>query len=713
MSIVVEYIVSFIAYHRHKGGDTLLKTLPSVTLLHLGRASMHALLSTSATFLASGAFFLTFQLSTFNLNAQNADSLRRERLSEVEISTQRTPSELRTAAPTQVLAAEQLQKAGALQLSDAIKEMAGVTLKDYGGVGGIKTISARGLGSQFSTITIDGIPVDDSQNGQVDLGRYTLGNAAYVSLSQGQEQSPLLSARAYAAGSTLNMETAVPQFWPGEHIKLRAGFEGGSFGLLSPTLLWEQWWNKKIRSSIYVNYLRSDGDYPFTLYYTASHQDSSSTERRRHSAVWMLTADGNIFYTIDSGNTLMMKAHYMRGEHQLPGPVHYYTQALSNENTREEVAFIQTRWRVEREKWKMQLLGKFQTTYDFYEDSSSSSLTGYLFNEYRQREGYLSASTNITLTDCLWLDLAADGDLSRLESNLAQRNDVLRRKLVAVAALRYRHNALELRGNLVFNSVGDRVGDLDTTPLFQRLSPYFSAMYTLSEGTTLRLFYKETFRIPSFGELYFFQSIPRNLRPECAHQLNLGLTHALQLTAYSLQFTADLYYNHVADKIVARPGHNMYYWSMENLGTVDILGLDATADLSFNIQHSTFNINLNYSYQHAVDHSKPGSKVYGHQIIYTPRHSGGASLRWEHPWVNLGATAMIVGERYSGAQNSDATRLPTYCDLGLSADRSFDLRIGTLTLRASILNLLDTQYEVVRSYPMMGRNWRLSLVYDF
>ena len=696
MSIVVEHIVSFIVRLRPRLGGQLLRTL-----------------------LTSGAFFFlfAFHLSPLTIKAQTPDSLRRERLEEIEISAQRAPSELRTAAPTQVLDAEYLEHSGALQLSDAIKQMAGVTLKDYGGVGGIKTVSARGLGSQFSTITIDGIPVDDSQNGQVDLGRYTLGNAAYVSLSQGQEQSPLLSARAYAAGSTLNMETSVPSFWPGEHVKLKAGLEGGSFGFFSPALLWEQWWNRKFRSSFYVNYLRSDGDYPFTLYYTASRQDSSSVERRNHSAVWMLTADGNLFYTIDSGNTLMVKAHYMRGEHQLPGPVHFYSQENSNENTREEVAFLQAKWKVERGKWKTQVLGKFQATYDFYEDSSSTSITGYLFNEYRQREGYLSASTDITLSDHFSLDFAADGDLSHLESNLATRNDVTRSKLIAVAAAKYQLSPFTFHFNLVYNNTLDHVVDLDTTPHFQRLSPFLSAMCSLGEGTTLRLFYKETFRVPSFGELYFFQSLPRNLRPECAHQLNLGITHAqefpLSTFNFQLSTTIDAYYNRVTDKIVARPGHNMYYWSMENLGIVDILGVDATAEFSFSLHPSTFILHLNYSYQYAVDHTLPDSKTYGHQIIYTPRHSGGASLRWENPWVNLGATAMIVGERYSGPQNSDATRLPAYCDFGINVDRSFDLRIGTLSLRAAIQNLFDVQYEVVRSYPMMGRNWRLGIVYDF
>jgi outer membrane receptor protein involved in Fe transport len=153
----------------------------------------------------------------------------------------------------------------------------------------------------------------------------------------------------------------------------------------------------------------------------------------------------------------------------------------------------------------------------------------------------------------------------------------------------------------------------------------------------------------------------------------------------------------------------MYYWSMENLGIVDILGLDATAEFHF----SLFTFHLNYSYQHAVDHSKEGSKTYGHQIVYTPRHSGGASVRWENRWVNLGATLMVVGDRYSLAQNIEQNRLPAYCDLGLSADRKIDLRLGTLSLRLQVLNLLDTQYEVVRAYPMMGRNWKVNITYEF
>lgn len=635
------------------------------------------------------------------LVSQAQDTVRA--LDEVEVSSQRAPATMRTAVPTQVMDIERIEAQGALQLSDAIKQMAGVTLKDYGGVGGLKTVSARGLGTQFSTLTIDGVAVDNSQNGQVDLGRYLLGNAAYVSLSQGQQQDELLSARAYAAGNVISLVSSEPRFFLAERTNLKVGMELGSFNMLSPTLLWEQKWNKRLKSSLWVNYLKSDGDYPFTLYYTTDHQGQTSEERRKHSAMHMLTADASLFYTIAHNNTLTAKLHYMRGMHQLPGPVQLYNQVLSAENTREEVAFGQLRWRVEREQVKWQILAKAQQTWDFYADSAASTPSGYLHNEYLQREAYLSGSAAWSPTEWLDVNVSMDGASNWLNSNLQQRYAVQRSSLLGVVDVRMHHKGLEARAHMLSTMIRDRVADLDTMPLYSRLSPYASIMYTLGNGTTLRYFYKETYRAPNFSELYFF-TMPRDLRPECARQHNIGVTH----TAERWGGTLDVYYNRVTDKIIAIPMQNMFLWSMQNLGKAEIIGVDATADINL----TAFTVHLNYSYQHAVDRSTPQSKTYGHQIAYTPRHSGGTTMRWENRWVNLGASAMLVGERYYRMQNSDATRLPAYCDLGLSADHKFDLRWGAMTVQVQVLNLLNTQYEVVRSYPMMGRNYRLKITYE-
>ena len=648
-----------------------------------------------------GAFFLCIYMLGNQVVAQDTIQV----LDEVEVSTQRTPSTLRTASPTQVMDASTIEAQGALQLSDAVRQMAGVTLKDYGGIGGMKTVSARGLGSQFSAVTIDGVPVENAQNGQVDLGRYLLGNAAYVSFSQGQEQQSLLTARARAAGNVLNLETSEPQFFELQRNSFKLGLEAGSFGLWSPSAQWEHRWTRKLKSSLWVNYLRSDGDYPFTLYYTSSRSDSTSRERRLHSAMHMLSADANLFYRISDSNRLTFKVHLMDGWHQLPGHVRFYRQEPSAESTTEQMVFAQMRWYRKNGIWQSQVVAKWQYSNDIYEDSNYlHSTSHYLMNRYRQQEGYASASVVGGLLPWLDVGAAVDGDLSRLWSNLGQRNDVLRGNVMGDLSVRLHSRRCELSGHLLANGTADVVADIDTMPRYNGLSPYVALMYNPTMGLTLRYFYKSAYRVPTFSELYFFQSLPRQLRPERAHQHNVGLTYS----APTWGGTLDVYFNRVTDKIVARPGQNMFYWTMENLGLVHILGVDATLSARL----GPVEVQANYSFAHAVDRTDPESVYYGHQIRYTPRHSGGGSLRWENRWVNVGLTAMVVGRRYTMPQNTPENCLPAYCDLGIGIDRRIPLRWGNVRLQAQVLNLADAQYEVVQFYPMMGRNYRLSVVFE-
>ena len=74
---------------------------------------------------------------------------------------------------------------------------------------------------------------------------------------------------------------------------------------------------------------------------------------------------------------------------------------------------------------------------------------------------------------------------------------------------------------------------------------------------------------------------------------------------------------------------------------------------------------------------------------------------------------MQVGERYSMHQNSDESRLEPYADHSITADRSFHLAACDLKFQVQVLNLLDKQYEIVRSYPMMGRNYRVKIILEF
>lgn len=661
--------------------------------------------------------------SVLPLSAQDTSRhQQRRQLAPVVVTKDKRPSATLSQAPVQVVDIKKMESSGALLLSDALKQMAGVTLRDYGGVGGMKTVSARGLGSQFSTLTIDGVAVNDAQNGQVDLGRYLLGNSAFVSLSNGQQDEMLLSARATAAGSIINMETREPQFLPGERTHLRVGAEMGSFGMLSPSLTVEQKLGKRLSLTAFGNWLQSRGDYPFTLYYTPSHQDSSSRERREHSSMWLATGDVNLFFRPASNRSLSAKIHYVQGYHELPGPVTFYVKSGS-ESTKEKLFFAQVRYKEAYQKTSWQVIGKYQYTNDLYENFKAPTLSRYQKSEYGQQEGYLSASAVWRPLQHLSASLATDAALTALHSNQSHNSEVRRTAALVSAALQYARPRLTAKANLLATLVNEKACDNPYSIGYQRLSPYVGINIKPLSKSNLRVryFFKETYRVPNFNELYYFVMPLDTLRPERASQHNIGIT--LPLTQFvssdssltrTYTFTVDGYRNTVKDKIIAVPRQNMFFWSTMNLGLVDVSGLDIKASADWQWRNIGFDATLTYSFQNAVDHTDPeNAKTYGHQIPYTPRHSGGLTLYVRHRWLNIGYNCMLVGRRYDQQQNSDDSMLPAYADQGITADRTFELPIGDLRVQLQVLNLMDVQYEVVRSYPMMGRNFRISLKYEF
>lgn len=653
------------------------------------------------------------------------DTVKRPRLlpavSVMEQGQRRPPESAQT--PTQAVAGQQMEARGQSQLSDAVRHLTGVALKDYGGVGGVKTVSARGLGSQFSLLEVDGVAVSDCQNGQVDLGRYLTGNSSGLSFANGQSDAPLLSARSCAAGSVLSLETRAPQFGK-ESAHLRIGMEGGSFGRLAPTLLWEQRAGRRLRLSLWANGLKSDGNYPFTLYYTAQRSDSSSRERRLNSQMRMTTADLNGFLDLGPRRSLHLKAHYMRGFHALPGPVVLYT-AKASEHSEEELFFAQGRYRSQWRRGAAQLLAKYRSSSDLYEDTAARTPSGRLLNRYRQQEGYLSQALRLTAAEGRWgradFSLAADEALSHLASNLPLHNDVQRLNLLAAAAAHYRRRpggsaqGLRIDARLLAAYVRDREPALPSTS-YARLSPYAGASFSKG-GLTLRYFFKECYRVPNFNELYYFTA-GRTLRPERAVQHNAGIAYCRSIggdsTALRLSASADGYYNLVTDKIIAVPAQNMFLWSMSNVGRAAIGGIDLLASATAaRGARWRLTVDCGYSYQHATDRTDPQSKTYGHQLPYTPAHSGNIGATAHTPWVDAAYTVTLVGSRYSQGQNTPQSRLDGYADHSLTLSRAFRLGRTTLQARLQVLNLFDTQYEVVKSYPMMGRNWRAALSWGF
>ena len=155
-------------------------------------------------------------------------------LPEVQVTAKRRFDEV---IPAQRLDGEALQRLNSNSVADALRYFSGVQVKDYGGVGGIKTVNVRSMGTNHTGVVYDGIALGNAQNGQIDLGQFSLDNVEAISLYNGQKSDILQPARDFGNAGAVYMRTRTPKFSVGKSYNARALLRSGSFDLLNTAAL--------------------------------------------------------------------------------------------------------------------------------------------------------------------------------------------------------------------------------------------------------------------------------------------------------------------------------------------------------------------------------------------------------------------------------------------------------------------------------------------
>lgn len=636
-------------------------------------------------------------------------------IQEVVVTENYRNSETRSTVPLQILSQKKLASLNALQVSDAVKFFSGVTVKDYGGIGGLKTVSVRSLGAAHTAVSYNGITLSDCQNGQIDIGRLSLENVDMLSLANGQSDQIFQAARLFASAAVLNIRTSAPKFEDNRPVNGKLAMRGGSFGLLNPSAyvnvrLGDRW-------SMHVDgeWLYSNGQYPYLLHYGSAGTDSVSRERRQNTDVNNLRAEAIFHGSFSDTDEMQIQIYYYGSERGLPGATIYYnTLNFSSQRLWDNTFFAQAHYKKDWDKWAFRVDGKYNFGYTRYLDPTMLNSAGREENTYRQQEYYVSAGGLYKIIPNLSVSLNTDAFVNTLWADLTDFFFPMRYSWLTALAVKYVSNRVLATGSLLATLTEEHVRNGQPADIPFRLSPYASVSVQPFERVDLRLraFYKNIFRLPTFNDLYYGRVGNPDLKPETTNQYNLGLTYSVRIGRYVplLSFTADAYHNDVRDKIVAFPSKNIYTWTMLNYGKVSINGLDLTGEAAFYPWEKIgLSIGGTYTYQRALNVTDPDSREYGHQIPYTPRVSGSGKAALETPWVNLAYSVVWSGHRYAVNQNYAENRVPGYSDHSLSASRTF--HIGRMELACSVecLNLGGKNYEVVRYFPMPGRSWRASV----
>lgn len=161
--------------------------------------------------------------------------------------------------PAQELNGEELQRLNSNSIADALRYFSGVQVKDYGGVGGIKTVNIRSMGTNHTGVVYDGVELGNAQNGQIDLGQFSLDNIEAISLYNGQKSEILQPAKDFGSAGSIYIRTRTRHFEEGETYHARATLRTGSFDLLNPSALVELRLSDRVNTSLSAELINSSG----------------------------------------------------------------------------------------------------------------------------------------------------------------------------------------------------------------------------------------------------------------------------------------------------------------------------------------------------------------------------------------------------------------------------------------------------------------------
>lgn len=639
-----------------------------------------------------------------------ADTISAAELKEVVVTATRPEVEI---IPVQTLSGEELRRLNSNSVADALRYFAGVQVKDYGGVGGIKTVNVRSMGTNHTGVIYDGVQLGNAQNGQIDLGQFSLDNIEAISLHNGQKSMILQPARDFGSAGTIYMRTRPPRFEEGETYHARAAVRFGSFDLINPSALVELKLSERVNASLSAEWLNSSGKYKFRYRRVnpAGELAYDTTATRQNGDINATRLELNLNGAIGNGDW-HFKVYNYNSERGVPGAI-VNNVWRRGERIWDTNSFAQGRF--------TKTIGRFTTLnsakYAFYRTHyvNNDDKQVKVDNLYRQREFYFSTANEFIING--WWRVSASYDFvwNTLDADMYDFTGADRYSNLLAVATSVDLGRFKLQGSALGTLIHDRLEGKESPKDKKVFTPAIYASFAPLSSTrdlSIRAFYKRSFRMPTFNDLYYADMGNSKLDPERVTQYNAGVVYDHYSRGFfsHVAVSADTYYNKVKDKIVAYPKGQQFRWTMLNLGVVDIRGVDVAAQTTVNPARDLYlTLRGQYTYQRAIDVTNPADNYYRDQIPYIPHHSGSAVFNAEWRRWNLNYSFIYVGERYNQQENIRYNYTQPWYTSDVSVSRDFTFGKANCRAQVEVNNLFSQDYDVIINYPMPKRNFRVSL----
>ncbi len=616
--------------------------------------------------------------------------------------------------PAQTLKGKELEALRSHSVADALRYFSGVQLKDYGGVGGIKTVNIRSMGTNHMGVYYNGIELGNAQNGQVDLGKYSLENIEAVSLYNGQKSEIFQSAREFGSAGSIYLTTRFPKFKDGETSHLRVGLRAGSFDVFNPSITFEYKLSRMVSMSFNAEWMNASGKYKFRYRRVTPSGELAydTTAVRQNSDLDAVRFEGGVHGFLPKGRWKVYLYHY-NSERGVPGAI-VNNVWRRGERLWDRNSFVQGMFEYDvTDKLSTKVNAKYAFDYTRYVNNDDKLI--HVDNTYKQKETYLSWANKYKLLNNWDVSMAYDFQWNGLSEYMDVNRTTHWLSLATALSL---GDCFKMQASGLMTYVNEEQRNRDSAPDKVKITPgvFLSYKPFRKPNFVVRAFYKHSYRMPTFNDLYYTDMGNAYLKPETAIQYNAGLLYDIERKNGWFKFFsvgADVYYNEAKDKIVAYPKGQQFRWTMLNLGKVEIKGIDAQLGTTFGLPYGIdFTTKFQYTYQEAIDVTNPADNYYRHQIPYIPWHSGSAILMLDWKGWHLNYSYIYTGERYNQQENIRYNHTQPWYTSDISLMKTFNVNKVNFKVTAEINNLLAQDYDVIINYPMPKRNYRFGVVVE-
>ncbi len=595
----------------------------------------------------------------------------------------------------QTITKEDIEMINAKDLTEALEKAANISITRYGSYGSISSVNIRGMSQNRVLILLNGVPMNSSQTGGVDLGSIPVGMIKKIEIVKGGSDTTYnLSG---AVGGVINIITetdlkkdTVGFFFDANNLFYYPNYyyvSGDSTKYYSEARDFFDTQNIKtgffIGNNVVTWNLSCEGAYVNNGYI---YKDLKSNNRKmENNEIWEISPKTSLNFNLPNYMKILTTGYYYHSDNNVPGSL----TAMNLSKQIDDNCFFSIKYDAD-----MVGIDKIDTEVTFsYKMNNNAWIENYSRDSHMLHTIFTSNRWNFLPLN--WLKIVIGGDFQfdyLLSSSIGEKYQISGGGFVTV----------EFDIKKIISIVPSiKIVYYKNYPI---PVPKIGFAAILGKYFTFRNNFYGNYRIPTLNDLYWKEDAYAVGNQNLKYEIGAGGDISLEFYKKGyLRASSSIYVNWIKDLILWHSDGGK--WKPSNVGQALIIGSENYIETDFS-KYFSMNIAYNYTKTFCVN------DVYDYaddkRIPYTPEHSFSFGVKVN--WISGSITMNGIYESLKYTTIVNFSKIDPYFKIDISINQKLN---KYLEIYSVFNNIFNTSYFLMENYPLPGGSITVGLKVNY